>query len=232
MNILITGAGKGIGFEVTKIFATQPNRIFAISRNCKQLIKLKDNNNCRAELIPYSYDLQQVFKEEVLFQAIKKHFNSIDIIINNAVCLINKPFNQTEIEEARHLFNVNFFAPARIISELLPQLSTSGCKHVVNIGSMGGFQGSAKFSGLSYYSASKAALASMTECLAAEFKSTPHRFNCLALGSIQTEMLEEAFPGYQAPLTPDEIAEFIVDFALRSGKFLNGKIIPVALSNP
>jgi NAD(P)-dependent dehydrogenase (short-subunit alcohol dehydrogenase family) len=103
--------------------------------------------------------------------------------------------------------------------------------HILNISSMGGFQGSVKFPGLSYYSASKAALACLSECLALEFDELGIKVNCLALGSVQTEMLEEAFPGYKAPIDAKKIGEFIADFAINGNKFINGKIIPVALTN-
>ena len=104
--------------------------------------------------------------------------------------------------------------------------------HVVNIGSMGGVQGSVKFPGLSAYSSSKAALANLTECLAEEYKETPIRFNCLALGSVNTEMLKDAFPGFEGSNEPNEMAKFIKEFALTGYKFYNGKVLPVATSTP
>ena len=96
---------------------------------------------------------------------------------------------------------------------------------------MGGFQGSAKFKGLSYYSASKAAIACLTECLANEFKPYGISVNCLALGSVQTEMLNEAFPGYKAPVDAKQMAGFIAEFALTGHRFFNGKIYLVIIRN-
>ena len=104
--------------------------------------------------------------------------------------------------------------------------------HIVNIGSMGGFQGSAKFKGLSLYSAAKGAVAVLTESMAEEFKERGIKVNALALGAVQTEMLASAFPGYKAPLTAGQMAEFIADFALNGHKYFNGKILPVSLSTP
>jgi NAD(P)-dependent dehydrogenase (short-subunit alcohol dehydrogenase family) len=97
---------------------------------------------------------------------------------------------------------------------------------------MGGFQGSAKFPGLSFYSASKAALCCLTECLATELKDKSIKMNALALGSVQTEMLDKAFPGYKAPVKAEEIAEFITDFAINGHRYVNGKVLPVSLSTP
>lgn len=104
--------------------------------------------------------------------------------------------------------------------------------HIVNISSMGGFQGSVKFPGLSAYSASKGALAILTECLAEELKDKNIKVNCLALGSSQTEMFEAAFPGMQAGTLAFEMGRYVADFALNGSKYFNGKIIPVSNTTP
>jgi NAD(P)-dependent dehydrogenase (short-subunit alcohol dehydrogenase family) len=104
--------------------------------------------------------------------------------------------------------------------------------HIVNISSMGGYQGTSKYPGLSYYSASKAALAILSECLAVEFRELGIKVNCLALGSVQTEMFSEAFPGHRASVSAEDMGEFIAEFALTGHKVFNGKILPVAISNP
>jgi NAD(P)-dependent dehydrogenase (short-subunit alcohol dehydrogenase family) len=128
------------------------------------------------------------------------------------------------------MFSVNTKAPFLIVKALLPYFNKPS--HIVNISSMGGFQGSVKFSGLSLYSASKGALAILTECLAEELKEKDIKVNCLALGSVQTEMLAEAFPGYKAQSGPAEMAEFIDNFALNAHRNMNGKIIPVSSTTP
>jgi NAD(P)-dependent dehydrogenase (short-subunit alcohol dehydrogenase family) len=97
---------------------------------------------------------------------------------------------------------------------------------------MGGFQGSVKFSGLTAYSSSKFAIAGLTELLAEEFKNENISFNCLAIGAAQTKMLEKAFPGYQAPVSGKEMADFIFNFATQQSKFINGKVIPVSVTTP
>ena len=103
-----------------------------------------------------------------------------------------------------------FKTPVNIVKTFIDLVFSDG--HILNIGSMGGYQGSVKFPGLSIYSSTKGALAVLTECLAEEFKETSVNFNCLCLGSVQTEMLEEAFPGYQAPISPKEMANYFLNF--------------------
>jgi NAD(P)-dependent dehydrogenase (short-subunit alcohol dehydrogenase family) len=154
----------------------------------------------------------------------------VDVLINIAGRLVLEDFMDFEEEEARKIMEVNFFGPASVIRHTKPLMPKGA--HIVNISSMGGFQGSSKYRGLSYYSASKAAIACLSECLAGEFSESGISVNCLALGSVNTEMLAEAFPGYKAPVNAREMAEFIADFALNGNRFFNGKILPVAITNP
>ena len=124
----------------------------------------------------------------------------------------------------------NFIGHVRMIQGVVHLMSQGS--HILNIGSMGGFQGSAKFPGLSAYSASKAALHALTECLAVELAEQDVRVNCLAIGSAQTEMLEKAFPGYGSPVMAFEMGKYIADFSITAHRFYNGKVLPVAVSTP
>ena len=169
---------------------------------------------------------------QALFEAVSAHFDHVDLLLNNAGALKSSSFETISNEEVMQMFRINYFAPAALIKALIPLMEKASQAHVVNISSMGGFQGSSKFNGLSHYSASKAALSTLTECLAEEYKSKHIAFNALALGAVQTDMLAQAFPGYKAPINPDKIAEFIAWFATEGHIFFNGKVIPVSVSVP
>ena len=229
MNIVITGAGKGIGFEIAKLFAkNKENSIIAISRTIDSLQSISKNNS---NVIPLQFDLANFNNyQSDLLPEIEKHFNKIDILINNAGILVNKSFQSITSIDFNQTFDINIKSPFFLCQTLLSLMHSK--THIVNISSMGGFQGSAKFNGLSVYSASKGALAILTECMAEELKENGIKVNCLALGAVQTEMLSEAFPGYKAPLKPSEMAEFIADFAINGSKYFNGKIIPVSINTP
>lgn len=232
MNILITGASKGIGAELVKQFATNPkNKIIAIARNNELLISLKqyclENYNNSIEIIPMDFLAEDFTKE--IGSAIEKY--KFDIVINNAGYLLNKAFTEYTSQEIENLFKVNTYAPLQICQQVIANNNNHPC-HIINIGSMGGYQGSVKFPGLSIYSASKAALANLTECLAEEYKETNIKINCLALGSVQTEMLNKAFPNYKAQLTPQQIAKYIVDFGMNGQQYFNGKILPISNTTP
>ncbi|MDA3952609.1 MAG: SDR family NAD(P)-dependent oxidoreductase [Bacteroidales bacterium] len=237
MNIVITGTSRGIGFQVAKLFAKDENNtVIAIARSEDLLKELKNECirlNLKSQLKIIVFDIENPKNvKNNLKNEIHKHVQSIDILINNAGYLYRKAFIDTEIDEITKMFNVNIISHSVLIQDLIPMLKESKLSHVINISSMGGFQGSAKFPGLSFYSSSKAAVASLTECLAEEYKSDNIKFNCLALGAVNTEMLKSAFPEYDAPLSALEMAKFIHDFALNGSKCFNGKILPVSLSTP
>jgi short-subunit dehydrogenase len=236
MNILITGASKGLGEALALKFGDfVTGTIILTARDEKRLKGLKkavEDKNSKLKVIIYPLDLADDKQILAFSSSLQKPLSGIDVLINNAGQLIHRAFDEINQEEAKEIFNVNYFAPSFLIRNLIPMLKASEKPHVINIGSMGGFQGSVKFNGLSHYSASKAALAVLTECLAQEYADSGISFNCLAIGSVQTEMLEKAFPGYQAPLNPDQLAEFICDFSINGHKYMNGKILPLSLSTP
>jgi len=232
MRVLITGASGGIGKEVIKqLILLKECEIIAVSRSGELLDDLKEecleiNNN---KINTFECDFNETGFQNLISEHIKKKFGSLDCLINNAGTLINKPFMDLNRGDIQKQMQINFECPLLLTQSLIPLLRKSKeTAHVLNIGSMGGFQGSEKFKGLSVYSASKGALAILSECLAREFANEDIKFNCLALGSADTEMLRKAFPDYKSPMPAQQMAELIVDFSMKGHRFFNGKVIPVA----
>ncbi|TDQ28951.1 SDR family NAD(P)-dependent oxidoreductase [Zeaxanthinibacter enoshimensis] len=224
-NIIVTGSSRGIGFQLAKLLAEDGHKILAISRNDKPVKELNNPNITALSLdICSSEDLEE-FREYL-----EKEGAAIDILINNAGSLVNKPFLETTPEDFKKVYDVNVFGLAALTQLVIPFMGSGG--HVLTISSMGGIQGSSKFPGLAAYSSSKGAVITLTELLAEEFKDSGPSFNALALGAVQTEMLEAAFPGYQAPTSAAEMASYIADFALNGHKFYNGKVLQVSNSTP
>ncbi|NMC37832.1 MAG: SDR family oxidoreductase [Bacteroidales bacterium] len=231
MNILINGGSRGIGREVAKIMSSdRDNQILVTGRDESALKHLSDSMT--NENVSYLVmDLADIGKS---IKSIKNHiysrFSRIDILINSAGALTVKDFMKISEREARIMMETNFFGPATLIKMVAPIMGNGS--HIVNISSMGGYQGSSKYKGMAYYSASKASIACLTECLAVEFSGFGISVNCLSLGAVQTEMFKKAFPGFEAPVKPAQMAEFITYFAVNGNRFFNGKILPVAVSNP
>ncbi|TWR29405.1 SDR family oxidoreductase [Mucilaginibacter pallidiroseus] len=234
MNIIITGASSGVGFEaVLELILSGKHKVIALARSQDKLTKLLEiakGLNPECELYAIAFDIVHD-DYQGLQQFIRANFDGkIDALVNNAGVLINKPFMDLDEADFVEMLQSNYIGHVRIIQSLTGFMGEGS--HILNIGSMGGVQGSAKFAGLSAYSASKAALHVLTECLAQEFAEKGIKVNCLALGSAQTEMLEKAFPGYESPVMAFEMGKYIADFALTGHRFFNGKILPVAVTTP
>ncbi|WP_291960589.1 SDR family NAD(P)-dependent oxidoreductase [Maribacter sp.] len=223
--IIVTGTSRGIGFELSKLLADAGHKVLALSRNDKP-IKNLDHDNIET----FAFDVSSIEDRNRLSGFLNEKNASVLALINNAGKLINKPFLELTEEEFKSVYDVNVFGVAAMTRLIIPFMNKKG--HVLTISSMGGIQGSSKFPGLSAYSSSKGAVLTLTELLAEEFKETGPSFNALALGAVQTEMLEEAFPGYEAPVSAEQMAEYIMDFALKGQKLYNGKILQVSSSTP
>ena len=222
-TIIVTGASRGIGHEIVKIAEKKGHRVYSISRNIKAL---KDYSF----KYPRQVDLANEDSIDKFSLEVKNDGVKVDALINNAGAFLNKPFEKISKKEFEYIFQVNVFGLSSITRKVLPIIDSKG--HIVNITSMGGINGAAKFTGLSAYSSSKGAVNILTELLAEEYKEKGPSFNALAFGAVQTEMLEEAFPGLKAPISAKEMADFILDFSLQGQKFFNGKIIPVSQTAP
>ncbi len=223
-NIIITGTSRGIGHELALQFANAGHHVLAISRKIPQTLLGNKNITC------LSVDLSNESELVKVNDFLSKSWKQIDAIIHNAGSLILKPFSETTQQDFENIYKVNVFAVANLTRIALPYLQKGS--HVVAVSSMGGIQGSLKFAGLSAYSSSKGAVITLMELLAEEYKDRGISFNVLALGSVQTEMLEEAFPGYQAPIAANEMADYIFNFTLTGNKYFNGKVLQVSSTNP
>ncbi len=234
MNIVITGASSGVGYEaVLELILDSDNAVIALARSEAKLQRLSEialglNPDCN--LMTIKFDIVHGDYMADLVPFIEERFGNIDALINNAGTLINKPFEQITQLDFVEMLQTNLLGHVKMIQYLLPLIRKGA--HIVNIGSMGGFQGSVKFPGLAAYSASKAALHTLTECLALELADRDIKINCLALGSAQTEMLAKAFPGYLSPVNAAEMGRYIADFTLSGHKVFNGKVLPVSVTTP
>lgn len=224
-NVIITGTSRGIGFELAQLFAKNGYQVLALSRNTEPLESLNIKN-----ISTISIDLSKENELKKIINFVDSNWKTVDILINNVGKLINKPFEKLSSSDFLNVYKVNVFSVAELTRQLIPYFKKGS--HVVNISSIGGVQGSLKFPGLAAYSSSKGALITLTELLAEEYKEQQITFNVLALGAVQTEMLEEAFPGYKAPVSANEIADYIFNFALNGNKFYNGKILQVSSTTP
>ena len=224
-NIVITGTSRGIGFEMAKIFIEKGHQVLALSRNPAPILALGLKG-----LNALAFDICRAKDIEKAAAFVAEQWGGhVDVLVNNAGALVNKPFLETTTEDFLQVYQVNVFGVAAITQALIPFMEKG---HVVTVSSMGGVQGSSKFPGLAAYSSSKGAVITLTELWAEEFKETGPSFNVLAIGAVRTEMLAAAFPGYEPPTTPEQMGAYIVDFSLNGHALYNGKMLQVSNSTP
>ena len=223
-NIIVTGTSRGIGYELALQFANAGHQVLALSRNIPQALLQHQNITC------LSVDLANESALNVVDDFLSSTWKKVDAVVHNAGALLLKPFAETTQADFESIYKVNVFGVSNLTRICLPYLQSGS--HVVTISSIGGVRGSLKFAGLAAYSSSKGAVITLTELLAEEYKEKGISFNVLALGSVQTEMLQEAFPGYQAPISAEGMATYIYDLTLNGNKYFNGKVLEVSSTNP
>jgi 3-oxoacyl-[acyl-carrier protein] reductase len=234
MNILITGASSGIGrYAAIHLGMPATHTIFVLARRkaaLEETIAIAREQGAKGYFEAIVGDLNELHQEQLSGRLAQ--IPHLDILINNAGYLVHKPFMETTEADWNQTLAVNLMGPIHLVKWLMPWLLKAVRPHIVNISSMGGVQGSAKFTGLSAYSTAKGALSILTECMAEEFKDQKIAVNGLALGAVQTQMLESAFPGIQAPVDANTMGLHIANFALNGHLVYNGKVLPVSLSTP
>lgn len=171
MNILITGASKGIGENIS---TNLEGNIFAVGRNEKCLKKYSNYLVC---------DLAKKTDLDNLSQYIQD--NKIDVVINNAGEYIYNPVDKIDYESIEHLVKVNLMAPMFIISQAVPYMKQQKWGRIVNIGSISGVMGEAN---ASLYSASKSGLIGMSKAMALELAEYNITVNVINPGWVETEL--------------------------------------------
>lgn len=226
--IIVTGASRGIGYQTALNLANTGHTVIATARTESKLKELASKTE-NGTIIPVAADLT-VSEHIQKISETAKDLGGIDGLINNAGLVHKESFSDTSIDDFMQLMDVNVYGTVRLIQALKPYMNNGS--HILNISSMSGYQGSLKFPGLSAYGAAKAAVIGLSEVLSAEFSEDNISVNCLAIGAVQTEMLAEAFPGFEAPVSAKQMGNYIADFIIKGHQFYNGKVLPVALNDP
>lgn len=230
-NVLITGANKGIGFEVARQLAQSGYFVYMGSRDKIKgqdaIKKLKDMGISNAEFI--ELDVTNIDSIQKAEQRLESKVDSLDVLINNAGISGAQPqrMSSIKIEDLRKVFDTNFFGAVQTTQQFIPLLKKSDEPRIVNVSSglgsltIHGNTQNSNFEAYDAYSCSKTALNAFTLMLANEFKNTNFKINSVTPGYTATDL--NHFRGTQ---TAAQGAKAIVKYATidndgPTGKFLN-----------
>ena len=177
--VLITGAGKGIGYDLAKKLNENNVNSYCIVKNNEDLKKFQKLKNCFAK----RGDIRKISDIKKIFKLSKKNKHNINCLVNNAGQRQRIKFKYLSQEKLRDIFEVNFFAQFNCIKEFIKNFKGRESGSIVNIGSIVGQVG---FKELLGYASTKMALMGLNRCLALEFAKKNIRSNIINPGFIKT----------------------------------------------
>jgi NAD(P)-dependent dehydrogenase (short-subunit alcohol dehydrogenase family) len=200
--VFVTGASRGLGREVTRLFAERGARLILTARGAEALEetatilrRLPGPDGRLPEVLAVPGDVGDAEHAERLVWLGLSRFGRIDVLINNASTLGESPMPRLEVLDPRvfeEIVRVNVTAPLRLIQLVLPQMKARGSGVIINVTSDAAVEA---YPGWGGYGASKAALEHLTRILAAEVAGTGVRAYIVDPGEMNTRMHRDAEPG-------------------------------------
>ncbi len=198
---IITGASRGLGFEIAKAYAARGVRLIIAARGEDALSAAETELAKETEVVALALDVSQ--EAERLVQAGPDRFGRIDVLVNNASELGPSPMPALEAypwEELERVFRVNVLAPLHLTQLVLPGMKERGEGVIINVSSDAGVEA---YPGWGGYGSSKAALEHVSRTLAAELEDSGVRVYAVDPGDMNTEMHRQAKPGVDLSDLPD-----------------------------
>jgi 3-oxoacyl-[acyl-carrier protein] reductase len=228
-NLLITGAGKGLGLEIIRMAALDSGyRIFAVARDISNIESVEC---CQGtEIVGISCDLGIEMQVRDLVDRIKEYDGILDGMILNAGVFLRTPLESSSWTDLERLMRVNCYSCFSLSAGLSEKMSSGS--HIILVSSMGGFQGSSKFAGNTGYCMSKGAMTTLGECLSSEYAGRNIAVNVVCPGAVRTSMLSQAFPEYEGGVSPKYMGTWLWAFYKEGRSLFNGRVIPISTQNP
>jgi short-subunit dehydrogenase len=194
-SVLITGASRGLGYELACIFSDHNHELVT---NCTH----NDSKLLFSGVSVYGNLNNERTIKDLIFEAERK---DIGILINNAAQYLNEDFENTSIQDFERIMGVNFYAPFKLIKGCWPIFKKKKRGLIININSLAGINGAQNEI---IYSSSKHALKGFSESL--KFDATKHNIRIIDifLGAMNTDMAERK-PEKEKLIDPTEVAVFI-----------------------
>ena len=168
--VIVTGASSGIGLETARAFAREGARVVLAARNETKLQEVANAHpEWRDQLLVVPTDVTKDEDVHHLVAATMARFGRVDILVNNAGIGMRATLEDTPLDDARPLMDVNLYGPVRCIQAVLPHMRRQGAGQIVNIGSVLSMVVAARNSA---YCASKFALLALSDTLRIELHGT------------------------------------------------------------
>ncbi len=230
-NVLITGAGKGIGFSTVNECLKNGAKVYALIKSKSDIKKFKKNKN----LYIFNGDVRDKKLINKIFSYSKKINSPINCLVNNAGIRQRKKFNMITVKDIQNLFEINFFSIFNLCQIFIKNIRKNQNGSIINIGSIVGTYG---FKELSGYASSKKALEGLTKSLAVEFGSKNINFNCINPGFTKTSYFKKFKKKKLYNWTLEkiamkrwaessEISKLIVFLCSNESSYINGEIINI-----
>ncbi len=190
---LVTGASRGLGLEIAKIYAGLGARLVIAARGREDLEAVARELRRQTEVVALALDVSQ--EAERLVEAALERFGRIDVLVNNASELGPSPMPTLEEypwQDLQRVFRVNVLAPLHLAQLVLPGMRARGEGVIINVTSDAGVEA---YPGWGGYGASKAALEHVSRTLGAELEGTGLRVYVVDPGDMNTAMHRLAEPG-------------------------------------
>jgi short-subunit dehydrogenase len=186
---LITGGSSGVGLAVARALARRGHPTVLLARRSGPLEEAAAELRPYAPCTPVALDLAALDgSAEKELTRVAEDLGPVDVLVNCAGHGMYTPFLDLDPDEARRLFEVHWFSPAAAVRAVLPGMLERGRGHIVNVASMSAKHGPW---GHSAYAAAKAALATLTESLAAEYGDRGVHFSVVHPGLVDTPFFHE-----------------------------------------
>lgn len=208
---IVTGASSGIGKRTAELLEERGARVVTFARSGGSVLG----------------DVADPAAIERLFAETESRFGPCEILVNAAGTIEPAPLVEMPPQVWQRTFDVNVHGIYYACRRALPSMLERGAGAIVNVASISGIVGPEKFPGFVAYCASKGAVISLTEALAAEVKSRGVRVNAVSPGSVDTPMWARVSGGARADMTADEVAETILFLASDRSRPMNGQNLNV-----
>ena len=226
---IVTGASRGIGYEIAHRFSQEGATVYAVARNVEPLHEL-----CESAIVPVPLDVTEQAQLKELLIRIRKEHGHIDVLVNNAAIERNEKIGMISRSSMEEMFTTNVYALIDLLQMAARLMQRQKSGSIINIASRVGQCGNA---GQLVYSATKGAVIAATKSAAKELAADQIRVNAIAPGLTDTDMFrvvsQEVMQKRISNICmgrlaqPKEIADAAVFLASDLSSFVSGQVLAV-----